>query len=55
MGNKYAITDPQRPYFITFSTVSCVNAFARPVYKKILIEILRYCQENMGFKFIAGS
>ena len=48
MPSKYKFGDHQRPHFITFATVEWVDALSRPYYKDIIIESLKYCQENKG-------
>ena len=49
MPSKYRIHDSQKIYFITFAVVEWVDALSRPYYKDMLIESLKYCQENKGF------
>lgn len=48
MGHKYAITDKEGVYFITFATVGWVDVFTRKSYRDVLIANLRYCQEHKG-------
>ena len=48
MPSKYRIHDSQEVYFITFAVVEWVDALSRPYYKDILIESLKYCQQNKG-------
>lgn len=48
MPSKYKFGDHQRPHFITFAVVEWVDALSRPYYKDVLIESLKYCQENNG-------
>ena len=33
-------------YIITLTVVDWVDVFTRPIYKHIVIDSLRYCQEN---------
>jgi putative transposase len=49
MPSKYRIHDSQKIYFITFAVVEWVDALSRPYYKDMLLESLKYCQENKGF------
>jgi len=49
MSSKYRIHNSQEIYFITFAVVEWVDALSRRYYKDILIESLKYCQENKGF------
>src|ERR1700743_473171 len=49
MPSKYRIHNSQEIYFITFAVVEWVDALSRRYYKDILLESLKYCQENKGF------
>ena len=53
MSEKYKIRDQERLYFVTFSVVQWINVFTRPVYKDLLVESLKYCQENKGLNIFA--
>lgn len=46
----YAIRDQEGIHFITFAVVQWVDVFTRKEYSDIIIESLRYCQENKGLK-----
>ncbi|MGV3589868.1 MAG: transposase, partial [Adhaeribacter sp.] len=46
MSTKYKIRDNQKLYFLTFAVVAWVDVFTRKAYKDILIESLRYCQQQ---------
>ena len=35
-------------HFISFATVEWMDVFTRPLYKKVIIESLKYCQEKKG-------
>lgn len=48
MSSKYTISDHQRAHFITFATVEWIDALSRPVYKDVMIDSLRYCQQHKG-------
>ncbi|OJJ14375.1 transposase [marine bacterium AO1-C] len=48
MASKYTINNPEGIYFITFATVEWVDVFSRAIYKDIVIESLRYCQDKKG-------
>jgi len=48
MSSKYRIHNSQEIYFITFAVVEWVDALSRPYYKDLLIESLKYCQDNKG-------
>ncbi len=46
MSRKYKFSDSQKPYFVSFATVSWVDLFTRNIYRDILVDSLRYCQEE---------
>ena len=35
-------------FFVTFTVTGWVDVFTRPVYKHIMLDSIRYCQENKG-------
>lgn len=53
MSRNYKIHDPQGIYFITYTVVSWIDIFTRPLYKDILLDSFRYCQESMGLEIHA--
>jgi len=53
MGHKYAITNKEGVYFITFATVGWIDVFTRKAYRDLLIENLRYCQRHKGLVLYA--
>jgi REP element-mobilizing transposase RayT len=53
MSTKYKIRDNQKLYFITFAVVAWVDVFTRRAYKDILLDSLRYCQEQKGLELFA--
>jgi putative transposase len=53
MGHKYAITNKQGVYFITFATVGWIDVFTRKEYRDILIDNLKYCQQQKGLVIYA--
>jgi len=48
MSTKYKFHDPDACYFVTFAVVDWVDLFTRNVYKDILLESWRYCQQQKG-------
>ena len=36
------------PHFITFAVVNRIDALSRPVYKDILVDSLKHCQQEKG-------
>lgn len=53
MASSYKITDPEGIYFCTFATVGWIDLLTRRVYKDILVDNLRYCQQHKGLKLYA--
>ncbi len=49
----YRISNPEGLYFLSFATVYWLDVFTRPVYRKIVLNSLRYCQENKGLQLHA--
>ncbi|MCC6684211.1 MAG: transposase [Bacteroidia bacterium] len=52
MGLK-SITEKDGIYFITPTVVDWVDVFSKPVYKNIIIESLRFCQQEKGLEIYA--
>ena len=48
MSDKYKFDDPDGMYFITTTVVGWVDLFTRPELKHIVIDSLRFCQQNKG-------
>ncbi|MGI8637440.1 MAG: transposase [Segetibacter sp.] len=38
----------QYPHFVTFAVINWIDALSRPMYKEIIIESLKYCQQVKG-------
>ena len=49
MVTRYRFGDSQYPHFITFAVINWIDALSRPAYKDILINSLKYCQQEKGF------
>jgi putative transposase len=52
MGIKNTIV-PGGLYFLTMTVVDWVDIFTRPVYKHIMVDSLRFCQEKKGLELYA--
>ena len=50
MAETYRIYDPGGVYFVTFTVHQWVDVFTRPLYVELLLENLRYCQQNKGLQ-----
>jgi putative transposase len=48
MSDKYKIRDIDKAYFVTLTVVGWVDVFTRRNHKLLLIESLKYCQQNKG-------
>ena len=44
----YKIRDQSATYFITFAVVNWVDVFTRKEYRDIVVESIRYCQQEKG-------
>ena len=53
MSSRYKVYDSEVPYFLTCTVVNWAEALSRPLYKNIVCESLRYCQEKKGLKLYA--
>ncbi len=49
----HKIRDQTKLHFITFAVVEWVDVFTRRMYKNVLIDSLKYCQENKGLLLYA--
>lgn len=45
---SYRIKDESTVYFLTFSTVEWIDIFTRQRYKDIVVDSLKYCQQEIG-------
>ena len=53
MSRIYKFSDQTKLYFVSFATVHWIDIFTRRIYKDILVDSLRYCQENKGLEVYA--
>jgi len=53
MSTGYKIEDQQAVYFLTFQVVEWVDVFTRKIYRDMLIDSLRYCQQSKGLEIFA--
>ncbi len=53
MSSKYKFSDKEAVYFITATTVNWVDIFTRNLYKDILLDSFRFCQNNQGLQIHA--
>lgn len=48
MSEKFKIHDQTYPYFVTFTVVKWIDVFTRNCYRDIIIDSLKFCQNNKG-------
>lgn len=53
MSTKYKATTTEDAYFITIIVVGWIDVFTRLNQKNVLINALKYCQENKGLEIYA--
>jgi putative transposase len=53
MSRKYKFKDQDKPYFVSFSVVYWIDVFTRDIYRDILLDSLRYCQQHKGLEVYA--
>ncbi len=52
MSTGYQIKDQSALHYMTIQVVDWIDVFTRQSYRDILLDSLRYCQANKGFKFL---
>jgi putative transposase len=53
MSRTYKMSDPDAIYFLSFATVGWIDVFTRRIYKDIIGDSLRYCQQEKGLRLFA--
>lgn len=53
MSEGYKIRYQKGVYYLTFQVVSWIDVFTRKVYRDIIIDSFRFCQETKGLKIYA--
>ncbi|MCD8177014.1 MAG: transposase [Tannerellaceae bacterium] len=53
MTRKYKFHNPEGLYFISFAVKGWVDVFTRKEYKDIVVDSLKFCQENKGLEIFA--
>jgi putative transposase len=53
VSRNYKIHDQADLHYITYATVGWIYVFSRPQYKDIIVESLRYCQQQKGLELFA--
>jgi REP element-mobilizing transposase RayT len=50
MSRKYKILDQEKLYFVTFTVIDWIDVFIRDEYRSIIIDSIKYCQENKSLE-----
>ena len=50
MSRNYKIRDQEKLYFVTFTVIDWMDIFIRDEYRIILMDSIRYCQQNKGLE-----
>jgi REP element-mobilizing transposase RayT len=53
MSTAYKLSEKEGTYFLTFQIVGWVDIFTRKIYRDIVIDNLKYCQQNKGLNIFA--
>ena len=53
MSTGYKISEQDELYYATFQIVRWIDVFTRQVYRDIVIESLRFCQQHKGLEIYA--
>ena len=50
MSDKYKIRDKEAVYFLTMTAVGWIDIFTRKEQKLLIVDSLKYCQQNKGLE-----
>jgi len=53
MSTGYKIVEQDALHYVTFQVVKWIDVFTRKVYRDIVIDSLKFCQENKGLEIYA--
>ena len=53
MSSKYKFTDANAIYFVTATVFDWIDVFTRDVYKDIVVNSFKFCQQNQGLQIHA--
>lgn len=53
MSSKYKMHNPEGSYYFTLTIVGWIDLFSRQIYRDILLDSLRYCQQHKGLLLYA--
>ena len=53
MSTGYHIVQQDELHYMTFQIVVWVDVFTRKIYRDIVVDSLKYCQQNKGLEIYA--
>ena len=53
MSRNYKFHNPDGVYFVSFAVIEWLDVFTRNDYKNIVVDSLRYCQQEKGMEIFA--
>jgi REP element-mobilizing transposase RayT len=53
MSTGYRIADQEALHFVTFGIINWIDIFTRKIYRDIVIDSLRFCQQNKDLEIFA--
>lgn len=53
MSSKYKVQNREGSYFLTLTIVGWIDLFSRQIYRDILLDSLRHCQQHKGLLLYA--
>jgi len=53
MSRNYKFHNPDGVYFVSFAVIEWLDVFTRNDYKDIVVDSLRYCQQEKGMEIFA--
>jgi len=53
MSTRYKFIDNEAVYFTTTTAAAWTDIFTREIYKAILLDSIRHCQQSQGLKIHA--
>ena len=53
MSTGYKISEQDELHFVTFQIVKWIDIFTRQVYRDIVVDSLRFCQQNKALEIYA--
>jgi len=53
MSTGYQISEQEELHYVTFQIIRWIDIFTRRIYRDIVIDSLRFCQQNKGLEVYA--